>query len=73
MKKILVILSIFFFNCEAEEELEKIECKESDYRLSIGCIADYNPVCGCNNKTYYNECEANAWVIGIIKVGECDN
>ena len=53
--------------------LENIECKESDYRLSIGCIADYIPVCGCNNKTYYNECEANAWVIGIIKVGECDN
>ncbi|WP_460972402.1 Kazal-type serine protease inhibitor family protein [Spirosoma migulaei] len=36
-----------------------------------GCYANYNPVCGCNEKTYGNACEAKAHGIESYTAGEC--
>ncbi len=37
------------------------------------CESDYSPVCGCNNETYLNACEAErAGVVSFIP-GVCDN
>jgi hypothetical protein len=48
----------------------KTECKES-VRKDCMCTAHYDPVCGCNNKTYGNSCEAECHGITDYKKGEC--
>src|SRR5690348_11137021 len=37
------------------------------------CAEIYLPVCGCNDKTYANECEANRTGISVAKVGACED
>jgi hypothetical protein len=38
---------------------------------ACSCIADYDPVCGCNNKTYSNACMAECAGIKTYTKGEC--
>lgn len=47
-----------------------VECLEKP-RDSSGCYTNYDPVCGCNGKTYSNDCEARAHGITDFNVGEC--
>lgn len=35
------------------------------------CAEIYKPVCGCDNKTYPNECSAAAAGVGVMSEGEC--
>lgn len=60
--------------------LSLITCKKSNgpdpacverERDSSGCYFVLAPVCGCNGKTYSNDCEARAYGITNYTEGEC--
>ena len=46
------------------------DCIEKPYD-GRACYQNYFPVCGCNNKTYYNVCDAASHGITNYKQGEC--
>ncbi len=45
-------------------------CKENVQADCI-CTLQYDPVCGCNKKTYGNACAANCAGIKTFTKGEC--
>lgn len=74
MKRLLFILLIIFGSCHDEKLAEPPgeECIDTTKWGTIdGCYLIYDPVCGCNNVTYGNDCEAKvAGVVTWLK-GKC--
>lgn len=58
-----VLSAICFTSCEKEGCVEQ-ECAGA-------CILLYDPVCGCNDKTYSNSCFAECHGITDYTEGEC--
>lgn len=63
---IVFALSILVSGCD-ESKLCVERIKED-----CVCILIYDPVCGCNNKTYGNACEAECASIMQYTKGECE-
>ncbi|WP_460959368.1 Kazal-type serine protease inhibitor family protein [Spirosoma litoris] len=62
---------ILFFTCLSCHPKVDPPCVEKPTG-NYGCLANYAPVCGCNGKTYGNECEALAHGITSYSKGECN-
>ena len=58
-------------NSSADEANKKEDCVEK-IDPACSCMMVYEPVCGCNNKTYSNACLAECSGIKEYKKGECD-
>ena len=71
MKKLMVIIVLAtIFACEKESLVVDSDCVEK-INPNVVCTTQYEPVCGCNNKTYGNSCMAGAAGIRVLYSGEC--
>ncbi len=62
---LLFLAALFATGCD-----QPIPCVES-IKPDCVCIQIYEPVCGCNLKTYGNSCEAECAGIMQYTKGEC--
>ena len=70
MKNISVLLlALLFISCDDEDSSSP--CQLSDKDEDIACIEIYQPVCGCNNETYSNQCYAGRDGVTSWLEGEC--
>lgn len=69
MKTILVVLTtLALLSCDKDDVPN--DCVEK-VTPNVVCTRQYDPVCGCNNKTYGNACMAGAAGIRVVAQGEC--
>ncbi|MFK7988451.1 MAG: Kazal-type serine protease inhibitor domain-containing protein [Sandaracinaceae bacterium] len=54
--------------CAPDSYPEGGEC----FPLPDRCTDDWNPVCGCDDVTYGNRCEAHAAGVEVLQRGECE-
>lgn len=58
--------------CSPKFALEELKVGEAGaIQTSLFCTADVKPVCGCNGKTYNNECYAKSNGVNIAALGAC--
>ena len=70
MKKFRSLMSfIFLLSCSSNDD----SCATNVPDSELVCIEIYQPVCGCNNVTYSNDCYAGASGVSSWIEGECSN
>ena len=67
---LVLLLSLLFLSCEDKDSSPPCQVSQKDE--DIACIEIYQPVCGCNNETYSNECYARKAGIVSFVDGECN-
>jgi len=73
MKKIIVLslfsgMAFFYSSCESDKDLDLCQAEP---QTDCACYQIYKPVCGCDNQTYGNDCEAECSGIYDYTSGPC--
>ena len=74
MKKLHFLLLIAVISCSKDKENNNENCiDESLIDITSVCIEIYDPVCGCDGKTYPNYCYASTFSgVKSFTEGPCD-
>lgn len=68
---LLIFITVLMFGCVDGPEI--IDCFVIPTANDTVCIENYDPVCGCNDVTYENECYAEKSGVSFWVEGECIN
>lgn len=60
-----------FCDYEPEAQCGSLDHGGTCRDIPQACTTDYDPVCGCDGKTYSNTCTANAAGVSVAAEGEC--
>ena len=65
-----IIFLVGFYSCSSDEQDHSF-IKQDLIDMDIICNSEHEPVCGCNDKTYSNECEAIKRGVIQFEMGVC--
>jgi Kazal-type serine protease inhibitor domain len=76
MKKIIAFLgplsiAVILVAATCKNAHSASDCLEKAMKADCVCYEIYKPVCGCNGKTYANDCVARCQNITQFKEGAC--